>query len=463
MKHKTWFNLLALFGLVLALAGGAGAQGPTTQGGPGAQAVLGTAFTYQGRLTDGGSPANGTYDLQFTLYDAASGGAAVGSTVTAADVDVADGLFTVRLDFGVNAFRGQARYLAVAVRPGDSSGAYTPLSPRQPLTAAPYALYAMGAPWSGLSGVPAGFADEVDDDTTYTAGAGLVLNGTQFQAAGVPYANVVVVAKSGGNYGSVQAAIDSIADASAANPYLVWVAPGVYNETVTMKPYVHLRGAGQEATVITSTASSAWGDWPPQATLALASHASLRDLTVGNGGTGGYSVALLAGTGTAGALVADVTARAQGSSDENYAALLTGSGTSVTLQAVIALGENGSDWNCGLSTRDGAAATLRGGSFTGRGGDRAYGIHNGGSGTTLEAQGITALAENGNLLAHGLDNWGATVEITRSVLEGATNAVYRSSGTVTVSHSRLVGGAVGGTVTCVAVSRGTTFNASGCP
>ena len=29
----------------------------------------GTAFTYQGRLNSGGSPANGTYDLQFTIYD----------------------------------------------------------------------------------------------------------------------------------------------------------------------------------------------------------------------------------------------------------------------------------------------------------------------------------------------------------------------------------------------------------
>ena len=29
---------------------------------------MGTAFTYQGRLTDGGSPANGPYDFEFELY-----------------------------------------------------------------------------------------------------------------------------------------------------------------------------------------------------------------------------------------------------------------------------------------------------------------------------------------------------------------------------------------------------------
>jgi hypothetical protein len=40
-------------------------------------ARLGTAFTYQGPLTGGGAPANGNYELQFMLFEAASGGAAV--------------------------------------------------------------------------------------------------------------------------------------------------------------------------------------------------------------------------------------------------------------------------------------------------------------------------------------------------------------------------------------------------
>jgi hypothetical protein len=40
---------------------------PPTQG-----ASVGTAFTYQGRLTDGGTPANGTYDLRFRLFNAPS-------------------------------------------------------------------------------------------------------------------------------------------------------------------------------------------------------------------------------------------------------------------------------------------------------------------------------------------------------------------------------------------------------
>src|SRR5690606_18431222 len=75
------------------------------------------------------------------------------------------------------------RYLEIGVRPGDSNGAYTTLIPRMALTAGPYALYAQGAPWSGLTGVPAGFADGVDNDsggdvTAVTAGTGLSGGGT---------------------------------------------------------------------------------------------------------------------------------------------------------------------------------------------------------------------------------------------------------------------------------------------
>lgn len=153
------------------------AQGPQPRA---PRAALGTAFTYQGQLKDGGNPANGAYDFEFALYDALSGGAQIGSTVSANDVTVTNGYFTTPLDFGASAFTGDKRYLEIRVRPGASSGAYTTLSPRQELTATPYALYAKSAPWSGLTGIPSGFADGVDNDTTYTAGTGLTLTGTQF-------------------------------------------------------------------------------------------------------------------------------------------------------------------------------------------------------------------------------------------------------------------------------------------
>lgn len=107
-------------------------------------APLGTSFTYDGSLADGGAPANGSYDVQFTLYDAASGGSVVGSPLTQAAVAVSDGLFSTTLDFGPGAFTGQARWLEIAVRTNGVS-AFTTLTPRQPVQATPYALHALTA------------------------------------------------------------------------------------------------------------------------------------------------------------------------------------------------------------------------------------------------------------------------------------------------------------------------------
>lgn len=110
---------------------------------------LGTAFTYQGRLKDGGSPANGTYDVQFALYDQLTGGTQQGPTACADNVAVVQGLFTLEIDFGAQ-FTGQDRFLEIAVRTdtglncGNSTGFVT-LDPRQTLTGTPHALYALNA------------------------------------------------------------------------------------------------------------------------------------------------------------------------------------------------------------------------------------------------------------------------------------------------------------------------------
>jgi hypothetical protein len=137
--------------------------GPAAQ----AQTPLGTAFTYQGQLNDAGSPADGVYDFEFRLFDSPAATNQVGPTATVGDLPVAAGLFTATLDFGGSVFAGDKRWLEIRVRPGASSGGYTVLSPVQELTASPNALFsstASRAPWSGLTGVPAGFADNTDND-----------------------------------------------------------------------------------------------------------------------------------------------------------------------------------------------------------------------------------------------------------------------------------------------------------
>ena len=162
--------------LLLALCVGlTQAQEPQAPGDVGAPSALGTAFTYQGQLKHGGSPVNGACDCQFSLWDAASGGARIGAMQTKAGVNVVGGLFTISdLDFGGTAFTGDARWLETAVRCPAGSGAYTTLSPRQPLTAVPYALSLRPGAWiSGTAyqnlkvmsyaptgGIPAGVTGE---------------------------------------------------------------------------------------------------------------------------------------------------------------------------------------------------------------------------------------------------------------------------------------------------------------
>ena len=104
----------------------------------------GTAFSYQGRLNAGGVPANGSYDLKFTVYDALADGNAVGGPLTNSEAGLTNGLFTVALDFG-SVFDGNARWLEIGVRTNGAAVDFTTLSPRQPLTPAPYALYAPSA------------------------------------------------------------------------------------------------------------------------------------------------------------------------------------------------------------------------------------------------------------------------------------------------------------------------------
>src|SRR5437870_12935150 len=102
-----------------------------------------SSFIYQGRLTDGGTPANGNYDLQFVLWDSLSGGAQVGSTQTLNTVAVSNGVFTVSLDFGANSFPGANRFLEISARP--TGGSFTLLTPRQQITSTPYAIRSANA------------------------------------------------------------------------------------------------------------------------------------------------------------------------------------------------------------------------------------------------------------------------------------------------------------------------------
>lgn len=123
-------------------------------------APLGTAFTYQGQLKDGSQAANGMFDFEFSLHNQAAGGSVIAGPLILQDVPVENGIFSVSIDFGAN-FNGDARWLEIHVRDGASTGSFDILSPRQELTATPYALYALSSAGGG------------GDITSVAAGTGL--------------------------------------------------------------------------------------------------------------------------------------------------------------------------------------------------------------------------------------------------------------------------------------------------
>lgn len=98
-----------------------------------------SVFTYQGRLNDGGIPANGSYDMQFKLFDDSTAGNQIGTTLTVINVQAVAGIFSTSLDFGAAAFFGADRFLEISISPAGQN-TYASLSPRQRITGAPYSI-----------------------------------------------------------------------------------------------------------------------------------------------------------------------------------------------------------------------------------------------------------------------------------------------------------------------------------
>ncbi len=150
----------------------------------------GTAFTYQGQLSDGGNPANGTYDLAFGLFSVSSGSGAVGGTLSRPAIPVSNGVFTVTLDFGAN-FPGADRWLEISVHTNGSVGGFTVLSPRQKLTPAPYAIAA-----GNLTGT-VGNGQLANSSITVNAGTGLGGGGAVALGGATTLSNVGVLSVTG--------------------------------------------------------------------------------------------------------------------------------------------------------------------------------------------------------------------------------------------------------------------------
>lgn len=285
--------LVAALATVVSGTGLSRAQSPDLKGGRLAATSPGTAFTYQGYLTDvSGNPVDASCDFRFRLYDAASSGAQVGSDQVIPGVTVNDGYFCVGVDLGADDFNGDPRWLEVAIKgPGDPQ--YTAM-PRQAVSPVPYALYVMNAPWDGLTGVPLGFADGTDDDTTYTADTGLRLSGTTFYLD-IPYAH----GGGRGNSASGSSAVVAGGYENSADGDYATVAGGVFNSADQTGASV----GGGNGNVADGTGATIAGGYGNQIVGHYAAVGGGDDNVVSGGSavvSGGYSNTVTADHGTVG-------------------------------------------------------------------------------------------------------------------------------------------------------------------
>jgi len=177
MKLYFWLvvPVILALGFVLVFARAAAQDGALQSGAAQSssaqqpQAPISQAFTYQGYLNKGTQAVNGTCAISIAAWDSLTAGTLLNSN-TFDSVLVVNGLFTVQLDYGANFFTGQALWLETSVKcSGDAS--FMTLSPRLPLTAAPYASYASHA-FSATTASNAVYATEAG----YASNAGYANN-----------------------------------------------------------------------------------------------------------------------------------------------------------------------------------------------------------------------------------------------------------------------------------------------
>lgn len=519
MDARRYVIPLLFAGVILALVGSAGAvlaRGPTeppTR--PASQDTLGSAFTYQGRLMEGGNPANGLYDFQFELFDSTD--VRIGPVVELPDQSVTDGLFTVQLDFGA-VFDGRKLWLQIGVKPGGSADPYTTFAERQELTAAPYALYALDLGCPGCVN-----STDIENGTIAFADIGqngclpgqvTKWNGAQWSCSNL-YARTVIVSPVGSdaqNGNALLAALAGITGASSSSPWLLKIEPGRYDlgsQSLTMKEWVDIEGSGELVTTITASGhtTSATG------TVVGADNAELRFLTVKN--TGGSACAVAIYNGETSPRLTHLTASASGGSNLNTAvynyaegsasptmanvtAIASGgfqaegvdnAGSAPTMRDVTAGGYGATGFNYGIYNDAINNIAMIDVTAVASGGSTARAIRNndcslaimtnvtaGANGGTSENtavynQGSTAwlmyvTATAGGTQSKGLLNSGPAVTVDLSRIRGVTSAIDNvSGGVVGVGASQLLGGPVTGSgITCAGVyDEAYVFYPSSCP
>ena len=281
-------------------------------------------------------------------------------------------------------------------------------------------------------------------DTGATGPQGPIgLTGPQGPVGPMPhYAGVVVVATSGGDFTDPVSAMNAITDASASNPYLIKIMPGIYDigsGYFHMKAFIDIEGSGENVTVIKGSQTLIYN---------TSASSEIRHITLETIGDGTvFATALYNGFNT--------------------------SLTHVTLRA------SGGSYSIGLQNFNGGKALLTDVTVIVSGGNYAYGVYAENDGSVLTVNNSTIQVTNSGLSFGAAADWsGALIMNNSKVISDGYGLYGWQNAPITVRNSEvyasivsnspvkiantLLDGPVNASATCIG-TYDSNFNPISCP
>jgi len=257
-------------------------------------------------------------------------------------------------------------------------------------------------------------------------------------AAGRKLKNVVTVAKSGGQYTDVKAAIDSINDAGADNPYLVYIGPGIYAVTspIQLKAHVTVTGSGREATLLRGAISTE--DKSSSAVILGADNAVLTQLGVENTGGSENSIGIYNSEDSP--VLENIAVNASGGTTIHGVCNYHSSPT-MTNVTVTGSGSGGTFFNAGVYNIQSSSPTMTNVTVTASGGTNNYGIYNESSSPTMINVTVTG---SGGDYSFGVLSFSSSALIRNCTLKGSSYSIYCYPPSSLIIHNSLIDGSIGG-------------------
>ena len=261
--------------------------------------------------------------------------------------------------------------------------------------------------------------------------------------------HIILVAKKGGDFANVKAAMDSITDANKTNRYLVYMGPGVYAVTtpIHLKPWVTLKGSGKNATLLKGAIST---NSPDTSAIILGSdHAMLTELSIEN--TGGNTLSYGIYNNSSSPIITNITVTASGGNNNygivnaynafpritNVTAMATGGSysygiynysSSPNMADITTSGSEGGT-NYGIYNNE-SSPTMTDIIATGSGGNSNFGIYNSSSASTMTNIVATASGGSDNIGVYNSNSSPTMINVTATAFDGSHSnyGVYNNKG-----------------------------------